>query len=145
MVDGALLAHMGRPDMKVPIAFALRYPDRGVVETPRLDFNAGLSLDFGLPDETTFPAIRMAREAGAAGDRCTCALNAANEVAVRAFLAGSLGFLEITKVVAAVMDTVDAGVVGTYEEAVAVDAWARQAAERQCAGATGERSRGNGS
>ena len=92
-----------------------------------------LSLEFGRPDEGAFPAIILAREAGARGDACTCALNAANEVAVRAFLEGSLPFLGITEVVAEVLDQSDGGAVGTYEEAVAVDAWAREQARQACA------------
>jgi 1-deoxy-D-xylulose-5-phosphate reductoisomerase len=84
MVDGALLAHMGMPDMRVPIAYALGYPERVAVHVVPLDLRSGLSLEFGAPDEEAFPAIRLAREAGARGDACACALNAANEVAVHA-------------------------------------------------------------
>jgi 1-deoxy-D-xylulose-5-phosphate reductoisomerase len=133
MVDGALLAHMGMPDMKVPIAYALHYPDRVSVDTPRLDLEAGVSLGFGSPDEEVFPAIRLARRAGAVGDAGTCALNAANEVAVRAFLAGELPFLGITEVVAQVLGESPGGAVGTYEEAAAVDDWARDKARQACA------------
>ncbi len=103
LVDGALLSHLGSPDMRVPIAFALHYPERVHVATQKLDLAAGISLEFAAPDESTFPAIRLAREAGGKGDRCTCALNAANEVAVRAFLDGRLGFLGIAEVVEAVI------------------------------------------
>jgi 1-deoxy-D-xylulose-5-phosphate reductoisomerase len=133
MVDGALLAHMGMPDMKVPIAYALHHPERGPVETPRLSLEAGVSLEFGRPDEEAFPAIRLAREAGTRGDGCTCALNAANEVAVGSFLAGILRFLDITEVVAEVVSANALDSVGTYDEAVAVDAWARETARRACA------------
>jgi 1-deoxy-D-xylulose-5-phosphate reductoisomerase len=98
-----LLSHLGCPDMRVPIAFALHYPERVHVATAKLDLAAGLSLDFEAPDEVTFPAIRLAREAGARGDRATCALNAANEVAVRAFLDGRLPFLGIPEVIEAVI------------------------------------------
>jgi 1-deoxy-D-xylulose-5-phosphate reductoisomerase len=133
MVDGALLAHMGMPDMKVPIAYALHHPRRGRVETPRLALEGGVSLEFGEPDHMTFPALRLAREAGTAGDASTCALNAANEVAVHRFLDGSLDFLGIAEIVTEVLSEANAGSVGTYEEAVAVDAWARQSANRACA------------
>jgi 1-deoxy-D-xylulose-5-phosphate reductoisomerase len=133
LVDGALLAHMGMPDMKVPIAFALHHPTRAEVETPRLALDTGLSLDFGRPDDEAFPAIKLAREAGAQGDASTCALNAANEVGVHAFLAGSLPFLGITEVVAEVLEHSPGGTVGTYEEAVAVDGWARDKALQACA------------
>lgn len=133
LVDGALLSHLGQPDMRVPIAFALHYPERVHVTTRRLDLAAGLSLDFAAPDESTFPAIRLAREAGAKGDRCTCALNAANEVAVRAFLDGGLAFLGISEVVEAVIGRSGGGAFGTYDEVAAVDREARVEAERVCA------------
>ena len=133
LVDGALLSHLGCPDMRVPIAFALHYPERVHVAARRLDLAAGLSLDFAAPDESTFPAIRLAREAGAEGDRCTCALNAANEVAVRAFLDGRLGFLGICEVVERVVAGSEGGFFGTYEEVAAVDSQARLRAERECA------------
>jgi 1-deoxy-D-xylulose-5-phosphate reductoisomerase len=131
--DGALLSHLGQPDMRVPIAFALHYPERVHVATPRLDLAAGVSLDFRAPDETTFPAIGLAREAGAKGDRCTCALNAANEVAVRAFLDGRLPFLGIPEVIRAVVSRSVGGSFGTYEEVAAVDSEARLMARAICA------------
>jgi 1-deoxy-D-xylulose-5-phosphate reductoisomerase len=133
LVDGALLAHLGSPDMRVPIAFALHYPRRMPVPAPRLDLAAGVSLDFGAPDETTFPCVRLAREAGLKGDRSTCALNAANEVAVRAFLDGRLDFLGISQVVEAVTRQVEPGSFGTYEEVAAVDSRSRLMAESVCA------------
>ena len=133
LVDGALLSHLGCPDMRVPIAFALHYPERVQVSTRRLDLAAGVSLDFAAPDEATFPAIGLARQAGMKGDRCTCALNAANEVAVRAFLDGRLGFLGIPGVVEAVIAGNAGGSFGTYEEVAAVDHAARLMAERVCA------------
>ncbi len=133
LVDGALLAHLGSPDMRVPIAFALHYPQRMPVPAPRLDLAAGVSLDFGAPDETTFPCVRLAREAGLRGDRSTCALNAANEVAVRAFLDGRLDFLGISRVVEAVTRQVEPGSFGTYEEVAAVDSRSRLMAESVCA------------
>jgi 1-deoxy-D-xylulose-5-phosphate reductoisomerase len=117
----------------VPISFALHYPGRVHVATKKLDLAAGISLDFSAPDESTFPAIRLAREAGAKGDRCTCALNAANEVAVRAFLDGRLGFLGIAEVVEAVIAGNGGGSFGTYEEVAAVDCEARLMAQRVCA------------
>lgn len=133
LVDGALLSHLGSPDMRVPIAFALHYPERASVAARKLDLASGLSLEFASPDEVTFPAIRLARAAGLKGDRCTCALNAANEVAVQAFLEGRIGFLGISKVVEAVVGESEAGAFGTYEEVVAVDHQARLMAEGVCA------------
>ena len=97
--DGAALAHLGYPDMRVPISYALTYPgargDAGAAARPR----GGLTLEFEAPDLETFPLLRLAREAGEAGGTAPCAYNAANEVAVEAFLDGRLGFLGIAEVV----------------------------------------------
>ena len=134
LVDGALLAHLGMADMRVPIAFALHYPERAHVNVPPLDLSRGLSLDFSAPDEETFPAIGLAREAGSRGDAATCALNAANEVAVRAFLDGALPFAGICMVVEAVLEQSAGGRLGTYDEVAAVDSWARERAAEACAG-----------
>lgn len=133
LVDGALLAHLGSPDMRVPIAFALHYPERMSVPARRLELDKGVSLDFSAPDENTFPSIRLAREAGLKGDRSTCALNAANEVAVRAFLDGRLSFLGISQVVGTVTDQIEPGSFGTYGEVAAVDSRSRLMAESVCA------------
>jgi len=131
--DGALLAHLGSPDMRVPIAFALHYPEARPVDAQSLDFSKGLSLEFAAPDELTFPAIRLARTAGERGDLATCALNAANEEAVGAFLEGRLAFLRIFEIVESVLEGSSSGTVGTYEEAVAVDRSARAAAREMIA------------
>jgi 1-deoxy-D-xylulose-5-phosphate reductoisomerase len=133
LVDGALLAHLGMPDMRVPISYALHYPDRAAVAVEPLDLLGGLSLEFSAPDEETFPAIRLARAAGDRGDASTCALNAANEVAVRAFLEGFLPFPGIVQVVEAVLEQSGAGSLGTYGEVVDVDEWARRMATEACA------------
>jgi 1-deoxy-D-xylulose-5-phosphate reductoisomerase len=133
MTDGALLAHLGAPDMKVPIAYALHHPVRPSLPTGSLDLVEGTGLEFASVDEEAFPSIRYAREAGAKGDSCTCALNAANEVAVRAFLDEELPFLGIFPVVEKVLEESGGGPLGTYEETVAVDAWARERAATLCA------------
>ena len=88
--DGASLAHLGYPDMRVPISYALHYPERADVPVETLDLATVGSLDFEPPDEDTFACLRLAREAGAAGGTAPCVLNAANEVAVHAFLDGEL-------------------------------------------------------
>src|SRR6059058_3513047 len=93
--DGAALAHLGYPDMRVPISFALTYPERAATPVPSLDFASGLTLEFEAPDVETFPLLRLAREAGTRGGTYPCAFNAANEVAVAAFLDGRLPFLAI--------------------------------------------------
>jgi 1-deoxy-D-xylulose-5-phosphate reductoisomerase len=133
MVDGALLAHLGLPDMRVPIAYALRYPGRAPVPAAPLDLGKGVSLQFFPPDEETFPALRLAREAGTRGDAFTCALNAANELAVRMFLRGQISFPGIWGVIEEVMQQTEERVVGTYEEAVDVDGGARERASVACA------------
>jgi len=125
LVDGAVLAHVGEPDMRVPIAYALRYPDRGWLKTSRLDLVGAGSLTFEAPDTETFRCLDLARQAGEAGDAHTCALNAANEVAVQAFLATRIGFMGIPEVVARVLEQVEAGVLTDYDEVVAIDDRAR--------------------
>ena len=102
--DGASLAHLGYPDMRVPISFALTYPDRRATSLPGLDFTAGLTLEFEPPDLARFPLLRLAREAGERGGTFPCAFNAANEVAVAAFLDGQIPWTAIAAVVAEVLD-----------------------------------------
>ncbi len=134
LIDGALLAHLGPADMRVPIAYALHHPERACVEVGPLDLSGGLALEFWAPDEETFPAVRLAREAGIRGDAATCALNAANEVAVNAFLQGVLPFMGIYQVVETVLAQSDGGDLGTYAEVAAVDELARSRAAQACAG-----------
>ncbi|MBA2342542.1 MAG: 1-deoxy-D-xylulose-5-phosphate reductoisomerase, partial [Thermoleophilaceae bacterium] len=97
--DGAALAHLGLPDMRVPISYALHHPDRADVPVERLDLAAVGSLDFEPPDAATFTCLRLAREAAVTGGTAPCVLNAANEVAVHAFLSGQLAFLGISAVI----------------------------------------------
>lgn len=103
-VDGSVLAQLGSPDMRTPIAYCLAWPGRIATAAPRLDLASIGQLHFEHPDETRFPALRLARAALEAGGSIPTVLNAANEVAVAAFLARSLPYLAITDVVAAVMD-----------------------------------------
>ena len=93
--DGSVLAQLGSPDMRTPIAYALGWPDRVPAPVERLDLPALSRLDFSAPDETRFPALRLAREALAEGGAAPLVFNAANEVAVAAYLAERIGFLEI--------------------------------------------------
>ena len=88
--DGAALAHLGYPDMRVPISYALTYPERAATPVAPLDLASGLTLEFHAPDLETFPLLALAREAGERGGTYPCAFNAANEVAVAAFLEGRL-------------------------------------------------------
>jgi 1-deoxy-D-xylulose-5-phosphate reductoisomerase len=105
--DGALLAHVGHPDMRVPISYALTYPERAATPVPQLDLAAGVTLAFEPPDEETFPLLRLARDAGEAGGTAPCAYNAANEVAVEAFVDERIPFLGIADVVERVLSHVD--------------------------------------
>ena len=97
--DGALIAHLGHPDMRVPISFALTYPERAAVAARPLEWTEAFSLDFEPPDLETFGCLRLAIAAGEAGGTAPAVLNAANEVAVAAFLTGEIGFLEIEALV----------------------------------------------
>src|SRR4051794_2524286 len=124
--DGALLAHLGRPDMRVPISFALTYPERAATPAPPLDL-AGLTLAFEAPDEDAFPMLRLAREAGERGGGQPAAFNAANEVAVAAFVEGGLPFLGIAEVVERVLAEPVAAP-QTLDELVELDAGARASA-----------------
>ena len=90
--DGSSLAHLGYPDMRVPISYALHYPERADVDVPRLDLATVGALTFEQPDPETFACLRLALEAGAAGGTAPCVLNAADEVAVAAFLAERIPF-----------------------------------------------------
>jgi 1-deoxy-D-xylulose-5-phosphate reductoisomerase len=128
--DGAALAHVGYPDMRVPISYALTYPERAATPIPPLDLAAGLTLEFHAPDLDTFPLLALAREAGERGGTHPCAFNAANEVAVAAFLEGRLPFLGIEEVVADALAAVGGGPAGDLDDLLEADAQARRLAER---------------
>jgi len=128
LCDGATLAHLGYPDMRVPIAYALHHPDRVDVPVPTLDLVDVGSLDFEAPDEDAFPCLRLARDAAAAGGTAPCVLNAANEIAVHAFLAGRLPFMGIPAVIEGALERVPATGVHAFESLYAADAQAREVA-----------------
>ena len=128
--DGALLAHLGHPDMRVPISFALTYPERQPVPTAPLDLAAGLELRFEAVDGDTFPLLPLAREAGERGGTFPCAYNAANEVAVAAFLDGVIGFPEIADTVESVLESIEGAPARDLADLVEADAAARLAAAR---------------
>jgi 1-deoxy-D-xylulose-5-phosphate reductoisomerase len=128
MRDGAALAHVGYPDMRVPISFALTYPDRDATTIEPLDFSSGLILEFSPPDDDAFPCLGLARAAGEAGRSMPCVLNAANEIAVGAFLDGRLPFLGIAEVVERTLNEVEGVEVNDLEELGAVDAEGRRVA-----------------
>jgi len=127
--DGAVLAHLGYPDMRVPISFALTYPERAATPLAPLELASGLTLEFHAPDLETFPLLAHARRAGEEGGTFPCAFNAANEVAVAAFLAGTLPFLGIAEVVAEALDACDGAPARDIDDLVTADAEARRHAE----------------
>jgi 1-deoxy-D-xylulose-5-phosphate reductoisomerase len=128
--DGASLAHLGYPDMRVPISFALTYPDRAETPVPSLDLSQRLVLEFEPPDLETFPLLALAREAGEKGGTHPCAFNAANEVAVAAFLDGKLPFLGIAATVEETLGDVDGAPARDLDDLIEADAAARTLAER---------------
>jgi 1-deoxy-D-xylulose-5-phosphate reductoisomerase len=127
--DGAALAHLGYPDMRVPISYALTYPERGPTPVPPLDLASGVTLEFHAPDLETFPLLAHARRAGEQGGTYPCVFNAANEVAVAAFLEGRLPFLGIAEVVAEALAAADGAEAHDLDELVAADVAARRHAE----------------
>jgi 1-deoxy-D-xylulose-5-phosphate reductoisomerase len=131
--DGALLAHLGLPDMRVPISYALTYPERAATPAPPLDLASQLELTFEPPDVAVFRCLALARAAGEAGGTAPCALNAANEVAVAAFLAGGLPFLGIADVVERVLDQIGAAPVESLEQVLETDRLARRLADEAVA------------
>jgi 1-deoxy-D-xylulose-5-phosphate reductoisomerase len=122
--DGAALAHLGYPDMRVPISYALTYPERADTPLAPLDLTA-LTLEFEAPDLETFPMLALGREAGEKGGTYPCVFNAANEVAVAAFLARRLPFLEIADVVHDALEQADGAPARDLDELVEADRAAR--------------------
>jgi 1-deoxy-D-xylulose-5-phosphate reductoisomerase len=127
-VDGSVLAQMGSPDMRTPIAYALAWPDRMDAPVERLDLGKLGQLTFEAPDLKRFPALRLAREALQAGAAAPTILNAANEVAVAAFLAKRIRFLDIAAVVEAALAVVPNRPVATIADVLDIDAFARNVA-----------------
>jgi 1-deoxy-D-xylulose-5-phosphate reductoisomerase len=130
-VDGSVLAQLGTPDMRIPIAYAMAWPERIATPAARLDLAAIGRLEFEAPDLQRFPCLALAWDALRAGGSAPCILNAANEVAVAAFISGQVSFLDIDAVVAETLSLVASGPVGSLAEVVAVDAAARAAARVQ--------------
>jgi 1-deoxy-D-xylulose-5-phosphate reductoisomerase len=133
--DGASLAHMGYPDMRVPISYALHYPERADVPLKRLDLADLGQLTFERPDEETFPCLRLAREAAAAGGTAPCVLNAANEMAVQAFLDDEIGFTAIAEVIERALDAHETRPVRHFSDLYRADAEARIGARELIEGA----------
>jgi 1-deoxy-D-xylulose-5-phosphate reductoisomerase len=129
-VDGSVLAQLGMPDMRLPIAYALSYPRRLPLSSPPLDLCRIGQLTFEPPDLTRFPGLGLGYEAAAAGGTMPAVLNAANETAVAAFLAGRLRFPDIPRVVAAAMGAHQRAPLTDLDQVLSVDRWARDFARR---------------
>ena len=128
--DGSILAQLGSPDMRIPIAHTLAWPERMTTPCPRLDLAMLARLDFAEPDLVRFPALALARGALRAGGGTPTILNAANEIAVEAFMQRRIGFLDIIDTVAQVLDTMGTPPADSLDEVLALDAAARRQAEQ---------------
>jgi 1-deoxy-D-xylulose-5-phosphate reductoisomerase len=126
--DGAAVAHLGYPDMRVPISYALTYPERAATSVPPLDLTEA-PLEFFEPDTDTFRLLALAREAGERGGTFPCVFNAANEVAVAAFLDGRIGFLEIASLVEDALERADGAPARDLDELREADRRARESVE----------------
>lgn len=129
-IDGSVIAQLSPPDMKLPIQYALTYPDRTEGVSPRLDWSRAFDLQFEPPDAERFPALALGREAARVGGTTGAVLNAANEAAVAGFLAGELTFTEIVPACRDVLDHHDFDPSPTLEQLIALDSWARQEVSR---------------
>jgi len=129
-IDGSVMAQLSPPDMKLPIQYALTWPERRPSPAKRLDLTESLRLDFEPPDEDRFPALRLGREVAAAGGTAGAVLNAANEAAVARFLDGELPFTEIVPACQAVVESHTFNANPTLNELLKLDAWARQEIQR---------------
>ena len=140
--DGSILAQLGVPDMRIPIAYVLAYPERITLPLPALDICAVGRLNFHPPDLNKFPCLRIAMEAAGRGGTAPAVLNAANEVAVEAFLAERIRFTDISMVVEETLNIHETGLLPTIDQVIAADGWAREKAqelvnERSCSKVAG--------
>jgi len=131
-VDASVLAQLGAPDMRTPIAYAMAWPERMAAPSPRLSLAEIGSLTFEMPNLDRFPALRLAREALRAGGSAPITLNAANEIAVHQFLTGQLGFLEISETVEKTLEATPVSSIHTLEDVMQADEEARQKAQSVC-------------
>jgi len=125
-VDGSVIAQLSPPDMKLPIQYALTYPERAAGISPRMDFSQACSLEFFPPDREAFPALDLGFEVARRGGTCGAVLNAANEVAVQRFLDGELAFLDIAAACRDVLDCHDYDPQPSLDALLRLDGWARQ-------------------
>jgi 1-deoxy-D-xylulose-5-phosphate reductoisomerase len=131
MSDGSTIAQLSRPDMRLPIGYALAWPDRIATAFGAIDWTACGPLEFEPPDLDAFPCLGLAYDAGRAGELAPAVLNAANEVAVAAFLDGRIAWVGIPEVLNAVLSRHDGGRADGVDAVIDADRWARQAARRE--------------
>jgi 1-deoxy-D-xylulose-5-phosphate reductoisomerase len=129
-IDGSVVAQLSPPDMKLPIQYALTWPERRPSPAKKLDLSESFRLDFEPPDDERFPALRLGREVAAAGGTAGAVMNAANEAAVASFLAGEMPFTEIVPACRAVLESHHFVADPTLDELLQLDAWARQEIQR---------------
>ncbi|MDA1164970.1 MAG: 1-deoxy-D-xylulose-5-phosphate reductoisomerase [Planctomycetota bacterium] len=129
-VDGSCIAQLSPPDMKLPIQYALTWPDRMECPGPKMDWSSTWSLDFHPPDRELFPALDLGYEVARKGGTCGAVLNAANEIAVERFLQGELNFVDIPRVCRAVLDAHNFDPSPSLSELVRLDVWAREETTR---------------
>ena len=127
--DGAIMAQMGEPDMRVPIQYALTYPERAANTFPKIDFTKHSTLTFSHPDTETFPCLSLAYRALEAGGTMPAVLNGANEIAVEKFLSGKIGFLEIPTLIEKTMNAYTVQESRTLGDLLKADKWAREFTE----------------
>ena len=130
--DGSILAQMSQPDMCLPIQYAMTYPERKPCPIPRLDFAQMGRLDFAAPDFRRFPCLKLALSAGRSGGTAPCALSAANEIAVQAFLSGKIKFTDIHRIVEKVLGKHSNIKHPGLEDILQTDSWARKEARELC-------------
>jgi 1-deoxy-D-xylulose-5-phosphate reductoisomerase len=124
--DGSVLAQLSPPDMKLPIQYALTYPERWAGPAAKMDWTRTHSLEFLAPDERRFPALRLGFEVAKAGGTAGAVVNAANEAAVAAFIAGKVRFTDIVPACRAVLENHEFEACPTLERLLTLDAWARK-------------------
>jgi 1-deoxy-D-xylulose-5-phosphate reductoisomerase len=128
--DGSVLAQLSPPDMRLPIQFALTYPERWPCPSPKVDWTAAMSLDFEPPDEDRFPALALGYEVARSGGTAGAVLNAANEAAVAAFLAGRVAFTRIVPACQSVLAQHHYDPNPTLDHLLQLDTWAREEVEK---------------
>lgn len=126
--DGAMIGQLSHPDMRLPIQYAMTYPDRAQTAVKRLELDKVGQLDFAAPDFSRFPCLKLALDAGKKGGTAPVALSSSNEVAVQAFIEGKISFMSIPKIVAGVLKKHDVEARPSLDDVIRVDAWAREQA-----------------